>query len=82
MISVDLFAEKQYMPEANIVHRLMKRAEIRRNIPERRSVQEGKPDRLSDLLDEAAHHILSLEQQIAEESAAAEYWENKYNSIT
>lgn len=37
-----------------LVERLRKRAEIRRQISSRRSVMEGKPDRLADLLDEAA----------------------------
>jgi len=38
----------------DLVYRLRKRAEIRRQIPGRKSVQEGKPDRLADLLEEAA----------------------------
>lgn len=38
----------------DIVFRLRKRAEIRRSIPTRKSVQEGKPDRIADLLEEAA----------------------------
>ncbi len=41
----------------DIIYRLRKRAEIRRNIPHRKSVQEGKPDRLADLLEEAAATI-------------------------
>jgi hypothetical protein len=41
----------------DIVYRLRKRAEIRRQIPTRRSVQEGKPDRIADLLEEAADTI-------------------------
>jgi hypothetical protein len=36
------------------VYRLRKRAEIRRQIPDRKSVQEGQPDRIADLLEEAA----------------------------
>lgn len=44
----------------DIVYRLRKRAEIRRQIPGRKSVQEGKPDRLADLLDEAATEIERL----------------------
>jgi hypothetical protein len=36
------------------VYRLRKRAEIRRQIHDRKSVQEGKPDRIADLLEEAA----------------------------
>lgn len=44
----------------DIVYRLRKRAEIRRQISTRKSVQEGKPDRLADLLDEAAAEIERL----------------------
>lgn len=42
---------------SDLVFRLRKRAEIRRQIPNRKSVQEGKPDRLADLLEEAADEI-------------------------
>lgn len=42
-------------PEQTLIDRLRIRASIRRNILTRKSVQEGKPDRLSDLLDEAAN---------------------------
>jgi hypothetical protein len=38
----------------DLVSRLRKRAEIRRQIPDRKSVQEGQPDRIADLLEEAA----------------------------
>ena len=48
-----------YMEE-DLVYRLRKRAEIRRQIADRKSVQEGKPDRLSDLLEEAASEIERL----------------------
>ena len=37
-----------------LVQRLRIRASIRRSIPSRKSVQEGKPDRIADLLEEAA----------------------------
>jgi hypothetical protein len=40
--------------EHDLVYRLRKRAEIRRQIPDRKSVQEGQPDRIADLLEEAA----------------------------
>jgi len=40
-----------------LVERLRKRAEIRRQITTRKSVQEGKPDRLADLLEESADVI-------------------------
>lgn len=41
----------------DLVERLRKRAEIRRSITTRKSVQEGQPDRIADLLDEAADEI-------------------------
>lgn len=51
--------------QQSLLYRLRKRAEIRRQISTRKSVQEGKPDRLADLLEEAADEIerliLSLE---------------------
>lgn len=50
----------QKMVESDIVYRLKKRAEIRRQISTRKSVQEGKPDRISDLLEEAAEEIMKL----------------------
>ena len=46
-----------------LVFRLLKRAEIRRQIPSRKSVQQGEPDRISDLLEEAA---LAIQQQYKE----------------
>lgn len=51
--------------EQTLVYRLRKRAEIRRQISTRKSVQEGKPDRMSDLLEEAANEIEKLEQTVA-----------------
>jgi hypothetical protein len=48
----------------NLVERLRKRAEIRRQIPSRKSVQEDKPDRIADLLDEAAERIETLESYL------------------
>jgi hypothetical protein len=44
----------------DLVYRLRKRAEIRRQIATRKSVQEGAPDRISDLLEEAAEEITRL----------------------
>lgn len=44
----------------DLVYRLRKRAEIRRQIPSRKSVQEGQVDRLADLLDAAAEEIERL----------------------
>ena len=48
-----------YMEE-DLVFRLRKRAEIRRQIPTRKSVQDNQPDRISDLLEEAANEIERL----------------------
>ena len=45
----------------DLVYRLRKRAEIRRQIPSRKSVQEGQPDRIADLLEEAADEIERLQ---------------------
>jgi hypothetical protein len=48
------------MTENDLVYRLRKRAKIRRQIPTRKSVQENQPDRIADLLDEAANTIEQL----------------------
>jgi len=59
-------------PEDDLVYRLRKRAEIRRQIPTRKSVQEGKPDRIADLLEEAANKIewLMIENKRSELNAS------------
>jgi len=49
--------------EDDLVYRLRKRAEIRRQIPSRKSVQDNQPDRLSDLLEEAASEIERLRNE-------------------
>ena len=50
--------------QQSLVFRLRKRAEIRRQIPSRKSVQEGARDRIADLLEEAAHEIERLNEVI------------------
>ena len=50
--------------EQTLVERLRIRASIRRNNTERKSVQEGKPDRIADLLEESAEEIERLESII------------------
>ena len=45
------------LEEQTLVERLRIRASIRRNNTERKSVQEGKPDRIANLLEEAANAI-------------------------
>ena len=54
--------DESHLPvaEQSLVFRLRKRAEIRRQIKDRKSVQEGAPDRIADLLEEAAHEIERL----------------------
>jgi hypothetical protein len=47
----------------DLVQRLRKRAEIRRQISTRKSVQNNEPDRIADLLEEAA---TALDQQQTE----------------
>jgi hypothetical protein len=51
----------------DIVYRLRKRAEIRRSITTRKSVQENQPDRIAELLDEAASEIEHLQRRV-------QYW--------
>jgi hypothetical protein len=62
--------------EQSLVFRLRKRAEIRRNNKDRKSVQEGAADRISDLLEEAAEEIERLNDQIEQMQidAAGEDW--------
>lgn len=49
------------MTTESLVERLRKRAAIRRQIPSRKSVQNGEPDRIADLLEEAANEIERLD---------------------
>lgn len=57
--------DESHLPvtEQSLVFRLRKRAEIRRHIQDRKSVQEGKPDKIADLLEEAANEIERLQQK-------------------
>ena len=60
--------DESHLPyeQQSLVYRLRKRAEIRRQIQHRKSVQEGKPDRLANLLDEAAKEIIRLNEVLKE----------------
>lgn len=51
------------LEEQTLIERLQKRAEIRRSISSRKSVQEGKPDRIADLLEEAARELRKCQEQ-------------------
>ena len=54
-----MMQDESHLPvsEQSLVFRLRKRAEIRRQISTRKSVQEGANDRIADLLEEAANEI-------------------------
>ena len=60
--------------EQSLVYRLRKRAEIRRQVATRKSVQENQPDRLADLLEEAA---IAVEKVQAANNAHAKYEEDQ-----
>lgn len=66
--------------EESLIYRLRKRAEIRRSINSRKSVQEGKPDRISDLLEEAAEEICKLEAVIGEMDDIIDRLERRLNT--
>jgi hypothetical protein len=51
------------VPAQSLLYRLRKRAEIRRQIPGRLAVVENKPDKIADLLDEAANEIERLRSE-------------------
>lgn len=58
--------DESHLPvsEQSLIFRLRKRAEIRRQIQDRKSVREGKPDRIADLLEEAADRLEQLESSM------------------
>ena len=60
--------DESHLPvaEQSLVFRLYKRAEIRRQIPGRLAVVEGKPDRIANLLEEAALEIQRLQAIVDE----------------
>lgn len=63
----------------DLVYRLRKRAEIRRQITTRKSVQNGEPDRIADLMDEAANELDAARQVI--QSIANEQVELSHDKI-
>ena len=58
--------DESHLPtdQQSLVFRLRKRADIRRQISTRKSVQEGAPDRIADLLDEAADEVERLRDHV------------------
>ena len=63
----NIMIDESHLPvaEQSLLFRLRKRAEIRRQIPGRLAVVEGKPDKIANLLDEAADEIEKLQETIA-----------------
>jgi len=57
-------SDESHLPveQQSLIFRLRKRAEIRRQIPGRKSVEEGTRDRIADLLEEAANEIERLKK--------------------
>jgi hypothetical protein len=68
------------MSEESLLYRLRKRAEIRRSINSRKSVQEGKPDRIADLLEEAANEIYKLESVVGQMDDIIDRLERRLNT--
>ena len=60
---------------SQLIDDLRTRAQIRRQIDTRKSVQEGKPDRIADLLESAADMLMRADRQLA----AARKWYDKEN---
>ncbi len=65
----DMMKDESHLPveKQSLVYRLRKRAEIRRQIPGRKSVEEGARDRIADLLEEAAREIELLQRIIGDD---------------
>jgi hypothetical protein len=65
----------------DLVFRLRKRAEIRRQITTRKSVQNNEPDRIAGLLEEAANEIEALQEEVKkyEKHIAMRYLEELQN---
>jgi len=53
--------DEAFLAQKSLIDRLLIRATIRRNATTRKSVTEGKPDRIADLLEEAA---MALEKKL------------------
>jgi hypothetical protein len=68
--------------EDDLVYRLHKRAEIRKQITTRKSVQNNEPDRIADLLEEAANEITKLRMEAAtmlrQQQEEIEYWKEMF----
>jgi hypothetical protein len=63
--------------QQGLIERLFIRATIRRDIKHRKSVQEGKPDRLAALLDEAGAGLVECLKALEPFAACAEQIDDK-----
>jgi len=57
----------QKYPSSDLVYRLLKRAEIRQSLTTRKSIQENKPDRISEILQESAQELHKLRELLRED---------------
>jgi hypothetical protein len=59
-----MLQDESHLPleQQSLIYRLRKRAEIRRSIQTRKSVQAGEPDRIADLLEEAANELEKVQK--------------------
>lgn len=64
---------------SDLVYRLLKRAEIRRQIDTRKSVQNNEPDRIADLLEEAAVVLNKFTKVL--EDIANDYPEESFDKV-
>ena len=72
--------KKPSVDTQDIIYRLRKRADIRRQIPNRKSVQLGEPDRIADLLEEAAQKIYDQQVVIGEMDDIIDRLERRLNA--
>jgi hypothetical protein len=76
--------DQSHLPveQQSLVFRLRRRAEIRRQIKDRKSVQEGTADRIADLLEEAANELTELRKLRYElEGVVIDCAESGYDSV-
>jgi chromosome segregation ATPase len=71
---LQMIPDRSLTDEKDLVFRLRKRAEIRRRIPGRKSVEEGTPDRIAAILEEAA-------DELAHQRRQAEHFQNEWSEV-
>jgi len=63
----------QKYPSSDLVYRLLKRVEIRQSLTTRKSIQENKPDRICEILQEAAQELHKLREFLREDKYKSYY---------